>query len=98
MQEPILLGSLNDIAMCPKLEELVLDSRIDGEKFDIQGLIAMAGTRATMPVKLKSVRIVSRDKYVQTCALKLKKYVPHVECSPRVALVSDAIDSSDEED
>ena len=93
-----LIGSLDEIDMCPKLEELVLDARADGEKLDIQGMIKMAAKRATMLVKLKSIRIASRDKFVQTCALNLKKYVPHVECSPRVALVSDAVDSSDEED
>ena len=93
-----IFGWLDDIDMCPKLEELVVDARADGEKLDTQRMIQMAAKRATMLVKLKSVRIVSRDKFVQTRALKLKEYIPHVECSPRVALVSDAIDSSDEED
>ena len=93
-----IFGWLDEIDVCPKLEELVVDVRADGEKLDIQRLIRMAATRATMLVKLKSVRIASRDKFVQTCALKLKEYIPHVECSPRVALVSDTIDSSDEED
>jgi len=46
----------------------------------------------------KSVRIVSRDQSVQASALKLKEYVPHVECSPRVALASEDADSGDEED
>ena len=93
-----IFGWLDDIDMCPKLEELVVDARGDGEKLDTERMIRMAATRATMLVKLKSVRIVSRDKFVQTRALKLKEYVPHVECSPRVALVSDAVDSGDEED
>ena len=73
--------------MCPKLEELVVDARADGEKLDTQNMIQMAVTRAKMLLKLKSIRIVSRDNFVQTRALKFKEYVPHVECSPRVALV-----------
>jgi len=89
---------LDDIDMCPKLEELVVDARADGEKLDIQLVIQAMAKRAAMGAKLKSFRIASRDKFVQTCALKLKEYIPHVECSPRVALVSDTIDSSDEED
>jgi len=87
---------LDDVSMCPKLEELVFDARIDGEKFDVRRMIRMAETRASMLVKLKSFRIVSRDRFVQAFALKLKEYVPHVECSPRVALVTDDMDSSDE--
>jgi len=93
-----IFGWLDDIDMCPKLEELVVDARADGEKLDTQRMVQMVMKRATMLVKFKSVRIASRDKFVQTCALKLKEYVPHVECSPRVALVSDAIDGGDEED
>ena len=83
---------------CPELEELVIDPRAGGEKFDIQHAVAMAATRVSKGMKLKSIKIVSRDKFVQTCALKLKEHVSHVECSPRVALVSDDIDSGDEED
>ena len=89
---------LADIEVCTKLEEIVLDARADGEKLNIQHMIEVVAKRAGMGAKLKSVRIATRDKFVQTCALKLKEYVPHVECSPRVALVSDAVDSSDEED
>ena len=84
--------------LCPKLEELVIDPRASGEKFDIQCVVAMAASRASEGMRLKSISIVSRDKFVQTCALKLKEYVLHVECSPRVALVSDNIDSGDEQD
>jgi len=88
---------LGNTELCTKLEEIVLDAR-DGEKLDIQRVIEVVAKRAGMGAKLKSVRIASRDKFVQACALKLKEYVPHVECSPRVALVSDAVDSDDEED
>jgi hypothetical protein len=80
------------------LEELILDPRVDGEKFDIQSVTRMAEQRARSGAKLKSVRIVSWDKNVQECVLKLKEHGLHVECSARVALVSDGADSSDEED
>jgi hypothetical protein len=94
-----LIGSLSEFGFCPNLEELVLDPRVDGEKFDIQGVIDMVARRTERSwAKLRSVRIVSRDKFVQTCALKLKEHVAHVECSPRVALVSDDTESGDEED
>ena len=76
---------------CPKLEELTLDPRVAGEKFDIQTVIGFAATRPN----LKSVRIVSGDESVQTSALKLWEYVSHVECSPRVALTSDDSEDSD---
>jgi len=49
----------------------------------------MAAGRVAEGVGLKSIKVVSRDKFVQTLALKLKEYVSHVEWSPRVALVSD---------
>ena len=88
--------TLDDYFNCPKLEELILDTRVDGEKFDIQRVVAMAAGRVSKGMGLKSIRIVSRDKFVQTCALKLKEYVLHVECSPRVALASDDIDSGDD--
>lgn len=83
---------------CPELEELIIDPRVGGERFDIQRVVAMAVARASKGARLKSIRIVSRDKFVQACALELKEHVSHVECSPRVALVSDDIDSGDEED
>jgi len=89
---------LNDFSMCPSLEELVLDPRADGENFNIQSVVATAEGRTITGMKLKSIRIVSRDKFVKTCALLLKEYALHVECSPRVALVSDDTDSGDEED
>ena len=92
---------INNADLCPKLEQLILDPRADGDKFDIQNIIGLA-IRIRRPwwrgAKLKSVRIVSRDQSVQAGAVKLAEHVPHVECSPRVALVSDDVDSSDEED
>ena len=83
--------------MCPELEELVLDARIEGGEFDLQGMMEVARVRASTPVNLKSVRIGSRDKPLQTAALGLKRYIPHVECNPQVALVSYDIDSDDED-
>jgi len=89
---------LDDVNMCPKLEELTFDASIEGGKFDIWRMIRMVETRASMLVKLKSVRIVSRDIFVRAVALQLKQHVPHVECSPSATLVSDDMDSSDEGD
>ena len=76
-----------------RLDELVIDPRGDGEKFDTQNLTRLVGW-----ARPKSVRIVGRDKAVQTGALELEKYVAHVECSPRVALASDDVDSSDDDE
>ena len=86
--------------ICPRLEELVLDLRVHGKKFDIQALIGIAGVRASRGTKLKSVRIASRDKSVQSCVLKLEQHVPHVECDIGVAAVcdNDGGDYSDDED
>ena len=94
----LLISALDDINMCPVLEELILDARADGEKPDIQCMMKMAATRASMLVELKSVRIVSGDKSLQASVMKLGKYVPHVECSLGAALMSDDFDSGDEED
>jgi len=88
---------LTQMDVCPKLEELVLDARVEGRGFNVQEMISAARMRASMIVPLKSVRIASRDKSVQTAALELKQYVPHVECSPWAALASDDTDSGDED-
>jgi len=92
---------ISDVGLCPKVEQLILDPRADGGKFDIQHVTGLAAGRVSgtwWGAKLKSVRIVSRDRSMQAGASKLEEYVPHVECSPRVALVSDDVYSSDEED
>ena len=88
----------NDSRDCPRLEHLILDPRGDEEKFDIQSVITLAAEKAARGTGLKSVKIVSWDKVVQASASKLQEYVPRVECSPRVALESDDVDSGDEED
>lgn len=80
------------------LEGLVIDPRVDGEKFNIQNVIELAARRASRGSELKSVKIVIWDKSVQRTAEKLQEHVSHVECSPRVALESDDVDNSDEED
>ena len=86
---------LADDVICPKLEELILDPRVHREKFDIQVVISIAATRASDGRKLKSVKIVSRDKSVLSSALKLEQYVSHVECDLGVAAVCDNDDGSD---
>ena len=92
------IPTLDDINMCPELEELVIDASADGEKLDVRYLMSMAATRASTLVKLKFVRIICRDKFLQASALQLKEYVPHVESSLRADLMNDGIDSGDEED
>ena len=89
---------LDDRTIFPKLEELIIDTRVHGEKFDIQAVIAMAAVRGSGRTKLKSIRIVTHDKIVQTRALKLKEHVSHVECGPGVAAVFDDGNDSDEDD
>ena len=91
-------GVLDDNIACPKLEELVLDPRVHGEKFDIQVVVEIAAVRASRGRELKSVRIVSGNKTVQSCALKLEQYVSHVECDLGVAAVCDNDDGSDYSD
>jgi len=93
-----LVSWLGQMDMCPKLEELVLDARIEGKNFDMQEMKATAKARTSRLVNLQSVKIGSRDKSVQTSALELNLYIPHVECGPWVALMSDDDDGSDEED
>ena len=86
---------MDEPGLCHKLEECVLDPRGDEEKFDIQNVIRLGVARRT---ELKSVRIVSRDELVQAGVSKLEEYVPHVECSPRVALAINDVGSGDEEE
>ena len=83
---------------CQKFEELNLDFCVAGEKFDILGMIRMAAKRASRGAKLKSVRMVSRDRFMQVCASKPKKHALDVECGPRVAFGSGGIDGGDGRD
>jgi hypothetical protein len=84
--------------VCPKLEELVLVLRLDGETFDIKNVIEMAATRASRGAKLKSVRIVTHNESMQIDVLELRKHALHVECGPRVDVTDDDGDYFDEED
>ena len=82
--------------VCPKLEELVLDRCVNG-KLDVHGVVTMAAMRTSRGAKLRSIRIVSKDKSVQADALELKKHVLHVECGPEGAIANDYGGSSDED-
>ena len=82
--------------ICAKLEEFALDPRADRGEFDIQNVIQLAAKRASLGRPLKSVRILSWDKSVQAGALKLGEYVSRVECSPKIALSSDGVDSDED--
>ena len=89
---------LSGVMACPKLEELVLVLRLDGETLNIRNVIEMAAARALRGAKLKSVRIVSPDESMQTDALELGKHALHVECGPQVGVANDGSNDSDEED
>jgi len=78
--------------MCPELEELVLDARLEGGEFDLPGIMEVAKVRASMAASLKSLKIGSRDIPLQTSVSGLKRYIPHVECGPLLALESDDTD------
>ena len=93
-----LIDTLCDHVVCPNLEEVVLEPREGGEKFDIQKVIGMAAKRASRGAKLKSLRIVGGDRSVQIRASGLEEHVSHVEFSPGVAAVSDDSDDSDVSD
>ena len=85
------------IVVCPKLEELVLVLRLDGETLDIENVIGMAASRASRGAKLKSIRIVSHDESIRINVLELRKHVSHVECGPEVGVANEDSDGSDNE-
>ena len=68
--------------VCPKLEELVLDIRNDGEMLLLSDVIEMAEARASKGSKLKSVKILTWHglAYAQGDVLELQKHVSHLEC------------------
>ena len=78
------------------MEELVLDRCVNG-KLDVHGVVTMAAMRTSRGAKLRSIRIVSKDKSVQADALELKKHILHVECGPEGAIANDYGGSSDED-
>jgi hypothetical protein len=88
--------SLSGIVVCPKLEELVLVLRRDGETLDINNVIAMAAARASRGAKLESIRIISHDEHVRIDTLELEKHASHVECGPGVGVANEDDDSGDE--
>jgi hypothetical protein len=76
--------SSSRIAVCPKLEELVIVLASWGT-FDMKSVIGVAAARASGGTRLKSIRIVGDwDKFGQTDVLELEKYVLHAECGPEV--------------
>jgi hypothetical protein len=83
------------VVVCPKLEELVLILRRDGETLDIKSIINVAVARASRGAKLELVRIVTHDESMQIDALELREHVSHVECGPEVGVADDDSDDSD---
>jgi hypothetical protein len=85
----------SEAVVCPKLKELGLVLRAEGEIFDIQRVIGMAAARASMGAKLRAIAIVCQDTFMPSDLLELEKHVLHVECGPDVYGIDD---SSDEDD
>jgi len=83
------------VVVCPKLEELVLVSRMAKKMCDVESLVGMVAARASRGAKLKSIRVLT-DGGPKFNALELEKYVLHVECGSTVA--GDDRDSSEGED
>jgi hypothetical protein len=79
-----------ETVVCPELEELVIVLR--GRTFDMKSVIGVAAARASKGAKLKTVRIVGRDRPARTDVLELEKHVFHVGCGP----ASDDDDDIDE--
>ena len=90
------ISILDDHVICPKLEELFLDPRVLGGRFSIKTVVRIAEERASSGVKLKSVKIASRDDFARTYASQLEEYVSHVECGHGIARLCGGDDSSDD--
>ena len=68
----------SEVVVCPKLEELILESP-DGV-FDIKSVIKMAAARALRGKKLRMVRLIDKQGEPDPeVMLELKKHVSHVE-------------------
>ena len=89
---------LEDSAVCPKLEELVLDPRYPGTRFGVGTVIGIVKGRASSGAKLKSVKISCRADFAQRDMLRLAKHVSHAECSPGVVKPYEESDSNDDSD
>jgi hypothetical protein len=89
--------SSSGVVVCPRLEEVVLELRCDGETLNIKNVAEMAAARASKGAKLKSVRIFGHDESMQIDASKLRKHTLRVECDPEVNGI-DGGNVSDEEE
>ena len=85
------------IVVCPKLEELVLVLRLDGETLSMRNVREMAEARASRGVKLKSIGIVNPDESVQVDTLELMEHVLRVECRPEVDAADEDGDGGEDE-
>jgi hypothetical protein len=80
---------LLDVAVCPKLKELILDPCAYRKKLNIQGVIGMAVARVLGGAKLRTVRIFcGQDDLDLVDALELRKHARHVKYGPGVGMVS----------
>ena len=78
-------GTPSGIVVCPKLEDLVLDLKRDGEEFNIQDMIGTMEARASRGAKLRTLRIVdgnSEPKLDREDVLDLRKHAQCVEYGP----------------
>jgi hypothetical protein len=82
--------------VCPKLEELAIVCY--NTTLDMKSIVGVAAARASRGAKLKSIRIVSQEKFERADVLELEKHVLNVECGPEVDGASGEGDSVDEED
>jgi hypothetical protein len=89
-------ASLSGIVVCPKLDELVLVLRRDGETLDVDNVIEMAAARASRGAKLESIKIIDHHERMQIDTLELEKHASHVECSPGVGVANEYGGSGDE--
>jgi len=66
--------------VCPELEELVLHPNVERNKYWIDGLVEMAGARASNGAKLSTIVIVCpREAILAEKMFALKSHVSHVE-------------------
>jgi hypothetical protein len=72
--------SPSGVVACPKLEELVIV--LDWMAFDVKVVTGVVAARASRGAKLKSIRIVDKDKSAGTDVSELQKHVMHVEYGP----------------
>ena len=84
----------SEVVVCPKLEELILESP-DGV-FDIKSVTKMAAARASRGKKLRTVKLVDRQGELDPkVILELKKHVSYVECASELARLMVNSDTED---